>query len=452
MKRKTAILVISYLSAAVVALGVICRVYSNQAASYKRYTEANYQHAFDELVTSMTELDAALQKSLYVSSSSMAGPICTEVFGKAMTAQMALGVLPFSTQELVQTASFISKVGDYAFVLSRSAAGGKSYSDEERESLKALSETAELLAQNLRQMQMDIADGVLSMDELKASEDRVNQAEDSIIPASLGDTMRLIEQEFPEMPTLIYDGPFSEHVSGIEPKMLEGLQEIDENAARGAAAKFLGIQKGRVYPAGECQGNIPCYCMAAQLESGDVTLSVSRQGGIVFSMLTLRSVPASRISADDALAAARKFIEKRGYASMAESYFMIANNIMTANFAYSDNSVICYSDLIKVSVAMDTGEVIGFEAHGYVTAHYDRQLSEPGIPAEQVRGSINSELEVISEQLAVIPTEGKYEYLCYEFVCNAPDDKHYILYFDAETGDQRKILILLEDESGSLTI
>ena len=48
--------------------------------------------------------------------------------------------------------------------------------------------------------------------------------------------------------------------------------------------------------------------------------------------------------------------------------------------------------------------------------------------------------------------DGKLETLCHEFKCAAPDGRHYIIYVNALTGAQHKILILLEDESGALTL
>ena len=59
---------------------------------------------------------------------------------------------------------------------------------------------------------------------------------------------------------------------------------------------------------------------------------------------------------------------------------------------------------------------------------------------------------VDSCRLALIPTAGKYERLCYEFVCADTNGGEYIIYVNAENGQQEKILILLEDENGSLTI
>ena len=163
-RKKAVVLTVSYLSAAVIALGILAGTNYQRAETYKRYVAANYQHAFGELVTAVSEMDTALQKSLYATSPSMVSAVCTEVFGKAMTAQMSLGVLPFSTQELEQTAGFISRVGDYAFALSRSAGSGAGYTDEEKKNLKALSETANLLSANMKSLQTDLMDGVLTID------------------------------------------------------------------------------------------------------------------------------------------------------------------------------------------------------------------------------------------------------------------------------------------------
>ena len=124
-KRRKRILAFSYLIAAVITLGILAGVRDQQAKQWKLQAGNQYSHAFFELVTAMGELDSALQKSLYATSPSMVNATCTEVFGKAMTAQMSLGVLPFSAEELEQTSGFISKVGDYAFSLARTAAAGK---------------------------------------------------------------------------------------------------------------------------------------------------------------------------------------------------------------------------------------------------------------------------------------------------------------------------------------
>jgi hypothetical protein len=68
--------------------------------------------------------------------------------------------------------------------------------------------------------------------------------------------------------------------------------------------------------------------------------------------------------------------------------------------------------------------------------------------ANQVGGS----LTILSHDLSVIPTDGQYEKFCHEFKCENEGGQHYLIYVNAVTGQQEKILILLEDESGTLTI
>ena len=61
-------------------------------------------------------------------------------------------------------------------------------------------------------------------------------------------------------------------------------------------------------------------------------------------------------------------------------------------------------------------------------------------------------LTILSSGLAVIPTEGKYELLCHEFICQTADGMHAIVYINAQTGVEENILLLLEDENGTLTM
>ncbi len=450
-KKKAAVLTVSYLTAAVIALGVLAGVNHERAKLYERYVSNNYQHAFTELVTAVSEMDTALRKSVYATSPAMISAVCTELFGKAMTAQMSLGVLPFSSQELEQTSGFISRVGDYAYVLSRSAAAGNGYSQEELENLKALSDTAQLLADNMRSLQTDLMDGVLTMDEVEASQRRAAQTQESM-PATLGGSMRLVEKEFPETPSLIYDGPFSEHITRSRPKLLEGLEQVSEDEARNAASQFSGVSKSKLYLSAECAGDLPCYYFTADLSGGSINIAVTKQGGKVLGMMSSRQAAEGNIDGDRVLGIAHRFLDGRGYSDMVETYRICQNNVVTINFAYKQKDVLCYSDLVKVAVALDTGAVCGFESKGYLMTHCVRDIPAAEVTLQQASEKIPAGLDILATQLALVPSDGKYETLCYEFKCSDSDGQHCIIYVNAHTGEQEKILLLIEDETGTLTI
>lgn len=451
MKRKTEVITISFLSVAVVVLGILSGIFYDRSVTYQRRTEASYQRAFGELVTGLSEMDTALEKSQYATDPAMAAAICTEVFGKAQTAQMALGVLPFSSQELEQTAGFISRVGDYAFYLSRSAANGEELSDETIENLTNLSGMANRLAENLRGLQLDLADGVLTMDELNASKHRVDAVVEED-PVTVGGSMKLIESEFPEIPSLIYDGPFSQHKEDIQPRMLDGLETIDEKAARKTVADFLGIRVSRVTANGISEGHLPCYYLTAKREHCNCQVQVSAQGGKVVSLLCGRRVEESRLDTKEGLEVARDFLERHGYTDMTESYYMIQDNVLTVNYAYEQDGILCYPDLIKVSIALDNGALMGFEAAGYLTAHYQRDFETAAVSKEEAKAALSPQLQPQAYRQVIIPTDGEKELFCYEFLCQNEAGRKYLVYVNAATGQQARILILLEDENGTLTI
>lgn len=442
----------SYILAILIVLGGFTWVHYQKASAYERYLTSRYQHAFDELVTSMSQIDSALQKSIYATSPNMASTICTEIFGKAMTAQMSLSILPFSASKLEQTTSFVSRVGDYAYALSRSTAQGNGYSEEERENLKKLSETATLLSQNLNALQVDMQQGHLTMGDLNQSAKAMDAAEENANGDTVGGSMRLIETEFPEIPTLIYDGPFSDHLTGVKPKVLENKEEVSEAQARKNAAEFLGMKESQLASAGKSEGEIPAYYFNLNRDQAEASITVTVSGGEVMTLLSAKQPDRATISQEDALKNAKRFLENHGYENMKESYYIVQDNIMTANFAYVQDDIICYNDLIKVSVAMDSGTVMGFEAKGYLTAHATRDMPQTKVSADAAREKVAEDLTVQSEKLALIPTAGKHEVICYEFQCTNDEEQNFIIYVNAVTGEQEKILILLQDENGTLTI
>ncbi len=452
MKKTIAIPIIAVFSLIAIVGAIYGISAENKAIDYERYISANYRHAFSELADGISDLDSALQKSLLVTTPSLAGTVCTEVYGKAQTAGMALGVLPLSSTQLEKTAGFINRVGDYSFALLQKASAGQSFTEEERANLRSLSETATLLSQNLKAMQNDIGSGLITLGEYEGKMKKLDDSEGEIVPQTLGDSMGKAEEEFPEMPTLIYDGPFSEHLRCQKPIFVEGMEEMDASTGRQAAAKFLGIRPESVFPSGELRGDIPSLCYGAQLDKSEVSICLTRQGGVVYQFISSRVPTQSTLSVEDGMKAAKRFLEMHGYKDMKESYYLISDNVMTVNFAYVQDGVVCYPDLIKVGIAMNDGSLISFEAHGYVCAHKQRELPPAAISPEQARAKVPQDINILDTKLVLIPDSGKNEVLCHEFQCEDAKGQQYIVYVNALTGEQEQILIILQDENGTLTI
>ena len=349
-RRRTLVRAASFLLAAFVVVGGLALQARARAEAYRLYLENGYRHAFAELSANLNELDVALQKGIYATSPSMLGVLCTQIYGKAMSAQMALGELPYSNIELEQTAAFLAKAGDYAAALSRSAAVTGVCSNEQREALRGLSAGASDLSARVAGLQSDLMGGAVTLEDLEAAEARLSAAEGS--GHTLADSSyQTVESDFPELPSLIYDGPFSEHIAGRTPAMLEGREDVTQDEARLAAARFLDLKPELFTLVSAGSGRLPTYSFSAMVDGGELYVEVTRRGGLVVELLHSRPVESAALSREEAVAAAAAFLTSRGYPNMTESYFIDQGNVLTINFAAQQGEVLCYPDLVKVSVA-----------------------------------------------------------------------------------------------------
>ena len=450
MKKRTTVRLITFLTAALVAAGVFAVRNTRRANALDLYARASTERAFDELVTSVSELSNALDKSQYLSDPALAGALCTQIFGRAMTAQMAMSALPYASQQLEQTAGFVAKVGDYAGALARSLGRNGGYSAQQLKDLRGLAETAGVMKLNLQDMQSRVAAGQLSIGGVYEDMESAEGGEDQ--PPLAGQTFQTIEQEFPELPTLIYDGPFSESMSSKKPLYLRGMEQTDQDGALQAAAKFLDTDPKQLQCTGDCAGDVPCWICEGYLNGAQYSVYVTKQGGQIWSVIGARAIGRQTYSVRQALARAEEMVDRWGVKDLEESYHTVSGGVLLVNFHHSQEGVRCYPDLIKVGVALDNGALISYDAQGYISAHTDRDIPAAAVSEEQARTKISGSLRVEGHELAIIPSAGGEERLCHEFVCRNGEGERYVLYVNALTGDEEQILILLEDETGTLAI
>ena len=441
LSRKTRIRLISYALAAMLTLGGFLWRSEREKAVMANYIEGSWERAFASLSSDLTQIDTALKKLRCSSSPALMGQAASEVWSRAEDAQQSLGQLPFSGWLLEDTAAYLGKLGDYALAMSRRAYRGE-LSGEERRNLAQLGDTASRLSDRLLELQAELDGGGLRLGRLEAAERSLRSGE-----TLLGERMLETEDEFPELPTLIYDGPYSESAAVGPACMLEGLAPVSEEKAVRAAADFTGLMPEAFTVLGKSEGTLPCWLLTA----GDVTLRVTRQGGLVADMVDAAGGWDGELRPEEALEKARAFLAEKGYEGLAESYWTREEGSILISFHGVQEGVVCYPDLIKLRLDLSEGRVIGFEAAGWLMSHRQRRFPE-AVGVEEARGAVSPELRILSEGLALIPTEGKEEKLCWEFKCEDAEGKHVIVYADALTGEEAKLLLLLEDENGTLVL
>lgn len=421
--------------------------------SYNKNKELNvavnnsYDRAFFELTDYVTDIDALLSKAQLAASPAQLASISNEIFMQAAEAKTCFGELPTHNTNLENTAKFLSQVGDYTYVLSQNMINGTEITDEEYETLNSLNEYASELSKRLNKIEDKIYSGSMGfeaasmgiMTEAKAANDIFTDLEN-------------VEKSFDGYPSLIYDGPFSEHIENVQSYMLSDAEEITEMEAMKKAREFLGEKGDGLSLETEMKNTaIEAYVFTKEDKSGYITISITKKGGYVLYFLENRDVKKNNFDVASATEQAMKFLEKHGFTNCVDNYYEVDGNIATINFAYSKNGIKCYSDLIKVRVALDNGEVIGMECKGYLMNHRDRNLGEPVLTMEQAKEKISTHLDVTAAALAVIPKDSLREVLCYEFK-GTYLNKNFIIYINVENGREEDILLLIESETGILTI
>ena len=448
ISRKAAILLTAYITAGALALGGFLE--QEKAVSRRlRIAEDNSEsRAFASLSESLNDMDDALYKALCASSPGITASSLTEAYARASAAEACLAALPRSDIRLEHTASFISKTCDYVFFLSKKAASGGTLSDEEYENLRSLFSSAESVAGTVGTLYERLLTGSVSLRELEQLEDDVEKAEDDVSDMTLSGSFKKLETEFPELPSLIYDGPFSEHIEKLEPLYLKDRKLVSRADAVRVASLFTGIDRNRLSILLERNEEFPVYLIS---DGRGVSVEVTKAGGVVSYMSDERTVFSAGLTVEEGIRRAKAHLKSMGLSRMRETYHITEDNEVTVNFAAEEDSVILYPDLVKVTVALDNGGMTHFEAAGYIMSHRERALPAPAVTEEQAAAAVSSRLTVLSHAVALIPTSGKNEVLCHEFKCESPDGRHVIVYVNAETGAEEKLLILLETENGTLT-
>jgi germination protein YpeB len=421
---------------------------TKRAKALEISNENQYNRAFHELVGYVDDIDTLLSKAQLTKSPSQLARLSSDIFRQSAEAKSCLGQLPTYEVQLDNTSKFLSQVGDYTYVLSQSMINGQEISQEEYDTLSSLNEYAASLKNTLSGIENRIYSGevTISTVQSKSRGTVADAAANSIL-----EDLENVEKSFEEYPSLIYDGPFSEHIENREPAMLKNCEDISQENAFKKAETFLGSGDGLTFESLSENTAIESYTFTKDTQDGQISVSVTKKGGYILSYLNSRSVENENLDIDSATQKAGEFLQKNGFYSMQSSYYEKNGGVATINFAYVQNGVTCYSDLVKVRVALDTGHILGLETKGYLMNHELRDLPEPLLTMDEAHEKISTGLEVSGTKLALIPKDSMREVMCYEFKGEF-NGKNFIVYVNAENGQEEEIFLLIESDEGILTI
>ena len=436
----------------VIATVVLGLFLYRQRTEYVIQTENQYNLAFYELIDYIDDVENYLAKSIVSSSVENGAKTLMHVWREANLAQVYLSQLPISSNELANTSKFLNQVSEYSYSLATKCINNEKLTDEELNNLQNLYDYSTNLTVTLEQLLNDMGSGNISWKELtKDTDTALAQQVDNLSGASFSN----LDKNFGEYEGLIYDGAYSEHIESAEKKGLKG-NEISEEEAKNIVKEFVGNERiEEINSNGLIEnGNIVVYDFSIKIKDGDsnnpMSISISKTGGHIVLMNYNREIAEEKMSQEEANNKGKEFLESRNFANMKETYYLKQGNAVTINYAYEQNGIVVYPDLIKLKIALDNGEILGIETSGYLNNHEERNIPAAKISEEEAKQNLNKNLEITSSGLAIIPTEWKTEIFCYEFKGKV-NDKDFIVYINAENGREENILVIIDTPNGILT-
>lgn len=408
---------------AVGGLGATLGVLEHKTTEYERDINTVYDRAYYASADCLGDIENKLYKLRLTTSSDGQRKILNELHSDCEVLAVHLSALQNENGQISEAIAFVNKLGGYSAYLAGKLPA-EPLTEEEKSKFLALLPACEGLHEEFCKAGAAVALGGAFRDSLGKASD------------VLGGVYGAFDSGTVEYPEMIYDGPFSDGLDTRNPVYLAALEEVSVEQARQTANGVFGCN---TY-VGDYDGVFEGYVFGG--ENGK-TVTITKRGGMVAEFVSATESTDGNVDKKTLTSNAVALLNRLGYANMQGVWVSVNGDTAYVNCAYVQDGVIYYPDLIKVKLDTSDGSVIGLEAENYLFNHAPRTLVE----------GIKSSTDVVTPEgftskslrLALIPTDGGGEILCYE-AYGSYEGSDYYLYYDALTLAEVKVMRVVNDD------
>ena len=422
------------LGVAVLALGAIVTVGYFDLTEAKAGLYNGYQSSEYELSELVENMDANLSKARVASGTYEMQKLLTDVLVESELAESCVESFPVDAHDTENLTAFVNRVADYSRSLLNKLSLGGELTEEDENVIQYMYETTNKIKYALADV---IANG------------HEKNIDDVLKEGGFADRFRTLENDTIETPKMIYDGPFASSAQSGECKALAGLSEMSEGEILDKAREvFGGYGIRELNAAGKTErGNILAYGVDIRTETGERYFAqFTARGGKLLLLDSYKECKDRNFNAEACIGIAEKFLAGLGYEGLEPVWVSEAGVQCDINFAYVQNGVVCYNDLVKVKVCEERGAVTGLEARSYLMNHTQRQIGAPSVSKSKIEEAAATRMELNGVRLALIPVEGR-ETLAYE-INGTHGGSEYYAYLDAKTGRMVELFTVVDSSSG----
>ena len=443
MKLRTKVKLISFISASVLIILTTCIMGFYLTDYYKTRVRYSYQRSLSQLSDYVSSIKTTLEKGVYANTPPQQYGLASKLMVQSEGAKNALSQLPVSQNDSEGIQKYLTQVSDFASFSIGRLSRNETLSKDNLTALQKLSEYADNIAPKIEELSARFGDGTESIES-----DHL-ESNTALATSAFDNSFLTVSKSFADYPTLIYDGPFADSVQRKKPRLTENQRSVTAEQAQQNLADFLHISKEKLHYKETRNGKLKVYVFSAQ----DIYATVTVQGGYVCEVYkTDTRRGEKKYNYSQMLNSALQFLSEREMYDMKESYYVIHDGICTINFAFQTDGIICYGDLIKTGISESTGEIVSYNAEGYIMNHTQRTFATDMLTSQKAKESVSPLLTVINSQKALIPMENGKEVLCYEFLCKGKNKENILVYINAQSAMEEQIYILLQSDGGTLVM
>lgn len=400
--------------------------------------ENNYQRAFHDLTYQMDLLNDKIGTTLAMNTRSSLSPQLAEVWKITSQAHNDVGQLPLTLLPFNKTEEFLANVGNFSYKAAVRDLDKEPLSEKEYATLKALYEQSGEIQQDLRQVQhMVLKNNLRWMDVELALATEKGHDDNTII-----DGFKTVEKTVEGYSETDF-GPAQINLQKRDEnfKKLEGRIITESQAIKIAKeyARLRNMDEVKVAENGK-GSDYGFYSVSIRDTKNklEANMDITKKGGYPIWFLLERNVMKQSLSLNDALNKAIVFLKENKFENLDLFESAQYDSIGVFTFVGDQDGVKIYPDAIKMKIALDNGEVIGFSAEDYLKSHKVREIPEAAITSEDARAKINPNLKIMEQSKAIILNDLNKEVLCYEFL-GVMDKDTFRIFINAEDGTEEKV-------------
>ena len=407
--------------------------------------ENNYQRAFHDLTYQMDVLHDKIGTTLAMNSRHSLSPALAEVWRITSEARGNVGQLPLSLLPFNKTEEFLSNIGNFSYRTAVRDLDKEPLSDDEYAALQKLHTQSNDIRGELRKVQhLVLKNNLRWMDVDLALASGEEKTDNTIIDGfqTVEKRSKGYDEENLQSPAMV---SFQKRDENFE--HLKG-RTISKNEAVRLAKRYAGMDKAENVKVSDSGKGSNFGFFSVNLVNGkghEANMDITKKGGYPVWFIDNREIGKQKLSLNAAMDKAEAFLARHKYEKLELAESVQYDSVGMFTFVTSQDGVRIYPESIKIKVALDNGQIVGFAAEDYLKGRKDRKLPSPAISESEARKNINRKVKIMESRLAVIENELGDEVLCHEFM-GTMDQDTYRIYINSENGLEEKIEKLKDAE------